>query len=84
LVALLQPVDVVDDGDVPRFDASVIAIDRPMAADGCVAEILGFLLVREERDVFTRRALIALEGEDVVGFLVIDLPGDVAPTAASF
>jgi hypothetical protein len=60
LVALLQPVDVVNDGDVPGLDAPVIAIDRPVVADGCVAEIFDFLLVGEKLNVFTQRAWLPL------------------------
>lgn len=76
LMVLLKPVDVVDDGDVPGLDATVIAIDRTGAAHGSVLEIAGFLLGNEEFDIIAQRALIAFEGEDVVGLLVQDLLGD--------
>ena len=38
VMVLLKPVDVVEDGDVPGLDASVIAIGRPMVADDSVLE----------------------------------------------
>jgi len=44
-MAVLQPVDVMDNGDVPGFDTSVITIDRAGTADGSVFEIICFLLV---------------------------------------
>ena len=56
--------------DGPGLDAAVIAIDGLVAGDGGVLEILGFLLGREQFDVFPQRALIALQGQDVVGLLV--------------
>ena len=80
-MAFLQPGDIVDDGDGPGLDAAVIAIDGLVPADGGVLEILGFLLGREQFDVFPQRALIALQGQDVVGLLVHDLPGDGALAA---
>ena len=81
LVALLQPGDIVDDGDVSGLDASVIAIDGLMATDGGVLEILGFLLGEEQIDILPKRTLITLQGQDVIGFLVDDLLGDGALAA---
>src|ERR1700679_979130 len=76
LMALLKPGDVVDDGYVSGLDAPVIAVDRPLVADGSILESLGFLFGSEELDIVAQRALVAFEGEDVVGFLVHDLLGD--------
>jgi hypothetical protein len=52
-----------------------------MARDGCILEIFGFLLGREKLDVLLQRFLIALEGDDIVSFIVFDLPGGSALTA---
>ena len=82
-MAFLQPGDVMDDGDGSSLDASVVAIDAFVAADGGVLEIAGFLLGREEFDVIAQRALIALQGQNVVRLLVQDLLGDVWQPMAS-
>jgi hypothetical protein len=60
LVKVLQPFDVVDDGDGSGFDAAMLAIGGVVAADGGVLEILGFLLGDEELDIIAQRALVAL------------------------
>ena len=78
LVTLLQPADVVNDGDGAGLDAAVVAVDALVPADGGVLEVIGFLLVGEQLDVLAQRALIALQGEDVVGLLVQDFLGDGA------
>ena len=52
-----------------------------MPRDGCVFEIIGLLLLREEPCILVQGSLIAFEGEDVVGALGEDLGGDVALTA---
>ena len=81
LMALLQPGDVVDDGDVAGFDPAVVAVDGPVGADRGVGETPLFLLVCEQLDVVAQRALVALQGQDVVGLLVDDLLGDGALAA---
>ena len=48
------------------LDAAVIAIEGGVAGDGGVLEIPGFLLGREQFDIVAQRALIALQGQDVV------------------
>ena len=60
---------------------AMIAIDGLVAADLGVLEIDRLLLVDEELDVVFERALIAFEGEDVIGFLVDDRLRDVALAA---
>src|SRR4051794_16333515 len=77
-MALLQPGGVVDDGRGPGLDAAMIAVDLRGPADLGVGEVLGFLLRGEQRDVLVQRALIALEGQNVVGLLVQDLLRDAA------
>jgi hypothetical protein len=72
LVLLLQPADVLNDGDISGLDAPVIPIDRLVARDDRVFEILGFLFGCEEFRIVPQRALISLEGEDVVGLLILD------------
>jgi len=68
----------VDHGCRSGLDASAIAIDRLMSADGGVLEILGLLLGDEHLDVVAQASLVGFEGENVVGLLVDDSPGDVA------
>src|SRR5580692_11181812 len=71
----------MDDGGLPGFDPAVIAIDGLVAADLGILEIHGLLLVDEEFDVVFERALVALQGEDVIGFLVEDRLRDVTLAA---
>ena len=78
---LLQPADVVDDGDVACLDTPMVAIDGLVAGDGRVAKIIGFLLSHEQIDIVSERSLVALEGKDVIGLFVDDLLGD-GPLAA--
>ncbi len=77
-MAFLEPGDIVDHGCRSGLDASVIAVDRLVPADGGVLEVPGFLLGDEHVDVVAQASLVAFEGENVVGFLVDDGPGDVA------
>jgi hypothetical protein len=44
-------------------------------------QVIGFLLADEEFDVITQRALITLQGQDVVRLLVDDFSGDLALAA---
>ncbi len=80
-VAVLEPCDVVDDGDGAGLDAAVIAIVRGAAADRGIPEIVGYLLGGEALDVLAQSALIAFEGEDVVGAPLEDLARDGALAA---
>src|SRR6202042_2788585 len=68
-------------GDLPGFNPAMIAIDGLVATDLGVLEIDRLLLVDEQLDVVFERALIAFEGEDVIGFLIDDRLRDVALTA---
>ena len=77
-VALAQPVNVVDHGGGARLEAAVLAVDGLIAADRRVLEAVGPLLGDEEIDVAAQGALVALQGEHVVGALVADLCGDGA------
>ena len=77
-MAVLEPFDVVDDGCGPGLDAAVVAIDRSILSDFGVGEPVGFLLGGEQFDVIAQSALIAFEGQDVIGFLVDHLLRDVA------
>ena len=74
-MALLEPGDIVDDSDRPGLDAAVITIDRLVFADSGILEVAGLLLGREEFDILSQRALITLQGQNVVGLLVDDLVG---------
>ena len=71
----------MDDGNLPGFNPAVIAIDGLVAADLGVLEIYRLLFIDEELDIVFERALIALQGEDVIGFLVDDRLRDVALAA---
>ena len=66
----------MDDGGRPGLDTAMIAIDSFVPTDGGIFEIIGFLLGHEEFDIFAQRALITLQGQDIIGFLVHDLLGD--------
>ncbi len=54
---------------------------RPILADLGVGETAGLLLGGEEFDVFAQRALVAFQGENVVGRLIDHLLRDVALAA---
>lgn len=72
----------MDDGGGPGLDAAVVAVDaRGGRGGGRVPEGPGLLLPDEEFDILARRALIALEGKDIVCSSVDDLAGDVALAA---
>lgn len=75
LMAFLEPLNVMDDSGGPGFDAAEIAVYGLMLTDHCVRVIPGFLLGDEQSDVLLQRALVAFERQDIVGFLVNDLPG---------
>ena len=62
----------MNDGHLAGFDPAVIAIDGLVAADLGVLEIYRLLFIDEELDIVFERALIALQGENVIGFLVDD------------
>src|SRR5208337_1342 len=68
----------MNDSDLPGFDPAVIAIDGLVAADLGILEIYRLLFIDEELDIVFERALIALQGEDVIGFLVDDRLSDFA------
>ena len=57
------------DGNLPSFDPPVVAIDGLVPADLGVVEIYRLLFIDEELDVVFERALISLQGENVIGFL---------------
>ena len=71
------------DGNLPSFDPTLIDIDGLVAADLGVLEIYRLLLVDEELDVVLKRALISLQGENVIRFLVDDRLRDIAQPLAS-
>jgi hypothetical protein len=59
----------------------VIAVDGLMSGDLGIAEAIRLLLGGEQLDILAQRALVALEGENVIGILVADFLGDVALAA---
>ena len=63
------------------IDTAVVAIDGLIAADMGILEAVGLLFGGKELDILAQRALIAFEGEDVIGLLVDDLLGNVALAA---
>src|SRR5262245_61394010 len=69
-MALLQPSYIVEYRVGSLFDAAMIAVDRLMTADLCILKAVSFLLCSERRDILVKRALIALEGQNVVGLLL--------------
>src|ERR1700693_6309296 len=59
----------------------MIAVDGFMSGDLGIAEAIRLLLGGEQLDILAQRALVALEGENVIGILVEDFLGDVALAA---
>ena len=66
----------MDHGCRSGLDASVVAVDRLVSADGRVLEVPGVLLGDEDVDVVAQAPLVAFEGENIVRLLVDDGPGD--------
>ena len=60
VVALLQPIHVVDRRVGAGFDAAVVAIDGLMPGDRRILEAVGLLLGGEQFDILAQRSLIAL------------------------
>src|SRR3954466_6219423 len=71
----------MDDSGGPGLDAAMIAVDRLITADLGVLEACCLLLGNKQLNVLAQRALIALQREHVIGFLVHDLLCDVALAA---
>jgi len=65
----------MDDGGFAGPGTPVIAVDAFVLADGGVFAIIGFLPVDEEINIVAQRALIGLQGEDVIGASVGTLRG---------
>jgi hypothetical protein len=80
-MVILQPIYIVDDRIVSGLDAAVVGIDGLMLRDLGVLKAGCLLLGREHLDVLAQCALIAFEGEDVIGLLLDDLLGDLALAA---
>jgi hypothetical protein len=57
------------------FDAAVVAVDGFMLGDLGIAETIRLLLGGKQLDILAQRALVALEGENVIGILVEDFLG---------
>ena len=51
LVAVLQPVDIVENSDRPGLDAAVVAVDARVLADRCILERDRLLLLCEQLDI---------------------------------
>jgi hypothetical protein len=71
-MAFLQPLDIVDRGVCSGFDATVLAVDRPVPADRRILETIGSLLGSENFYIFVQCSLITFERDDVIGLLVDD------------
>jgi len=80
-VAFLEPSHIVDHCIGSGLDAAMIAVDGFMSGDLVSLKPFAFLLGGEQLDILAQRALVALEGENVIGFLVEDFLGDVALAA---
>ena len=81
LMAVLQPLHIVEDRTGPGLDAAVVAVDSLMLGDLGVLEAVCLLLGREHLDILPEGALVPLEREDVIGLLVDDFLGDGALAA---
>jgi len=71
----------MDHGVSPGFDTAVIAVDCFVHADLRIPEMPCFLLVGEGFDILAQGSLVALECEDVIGFLRDNRPCDDALAA---
>jgi hypothetical protein len=80
-MVVVQPIHIVDDRIGSGLDAAVVGVYGLMLGDLGVLEAVCLLLGREHFDVLAQCALIAFEGEDVIGLLLDDLLGDVALAA---
>src|SRR5690606_20174780 len=80
-IVMAEPADVMEDGGAAGLDAAMIGIDRLVLTDRGILEFSGFLLPGEELDIVTKGALVALQGEHVIGSSVDDLPGDLTLAA---
>src|SRR4051812_19383195 len=78
VVPFLQPGNIVDDSGGPGLDTAMIAVDRLITADLGILKACCLLLGDKQLNVLAQRALIALQREHVIGFLVHDLLCDVA------
>lgn len=78
VVAFLQPGDIIRRRDDPGFDPTVALLHRLVAAHHRIGKAPRRLFREEEFDIAMEGALVALQGEDVIGTLVDDLPGDLA------
>src|SRR5258708_33863246 len=78
IVAVLQPGDVVNDGGGSGLDAAGVAGDCLIAADLGGLEPPGLLLGPQDPDIPAQPALVALQGQDVIGLLVEDLLGKLS------
>ena len=78
---LRKPAHVMDDGGFAGPGTPVTAVDASVLAEGGIFEIIGFLFIHEECDVRAQRALIGLQGEDVIGASIDHLAGDLALAA---
>src|ERR1700733_313314 len=72
-----EPPDIVDHGRGPGFDTAVVAVDGGVPCSLCIGEALGLLFGDGNLDILVQRPLVALQGQNVVGFLVEDRLGDV-------
>ena len=80
-MVVLQPADVLENGDRPGLDAAVVAVDGPVLADFRILERDRLLLAGQQFDIVAQRALVALQRENVIGLLVDDCLRDFALAA---
>ena len=81
VVPFPQPFHIVDDGRHPGFDPAIVSVYGFRAADLGVREIARLLLRYQQFDVIAQRPLVTFQPEDIVGFLLDDLPCDGALAA---
>src|ERR1700733_1183140 len=74
LMIVLQPFDVGADCGRAGLDAAMISLDVRRGRGGLAGRVVG------ANDIIMQRALIALQGQDVVTALIDDLLGDLALT----
>ena len=77
-MALLKPLNILDDGRYSGFDTVMIAIDGGIVADPGIGETTGLLFRYEKFDILVQRSLITFQSQHVIGFLLEDRFGDIA------
>jgi hypothetical protein len=77
-MAVLQPSDIVYQGCVTGFDATVIGVNRLAGADFRLGEVDRLMFFYKQLDVIVQAGLVPLQRQNVIGPLADDLVCDLA------